>query len=79
MYPKAPDSRGTKSKKSHKGNTEATEVTAKSQKLPKGIYPKVNTYAKNTVTTAAEENNVFKMLNDSPDLILYMHAAWFPW
>ena len=27
------------------------------------------------MTTAAEENNVFKMLNDSPDLILYMHDS----
>jgi hypothetical protein len=36
-------------------------------KPPQEIYPKVNKYAKNTMTTAAQEDNVFKMLNDSPD------------
>ena len=33
---------------------------------PQDNLPKVNTYAKNTMETAAEDNNVFKMLNDLP-------------
>ena len=41
------------------GSEAATEVTAQWQNLPKRIYPKVNTYTKNTMNTAAEENNVF--------------------
>ena len=36
------------------------------QNLPKRIYPKVNTYAKNPMKTDAEANNVFKMLNGHP-------------
>ena len=33
---------------------------------PQDNLPKVNTYAKNTMETAVEDNNVFKMLNDLP-------------
>ena len=51
---------------SHRGSAAATEVTARCQNLPKRIYPKVNSYAKNPMKTAAEGNNVFKMLNDPP-------------
>ena len=51
---------------SHRGSAAATEVTARCQNLPKRIYPKVTTYAKNPMKTAAEENNVFTKLNDSP-------------
>ena len=35
-------------------------------KSPQENLPQVNTYAKNTMKTAAEENNVLKMLNDPP-------------
>ena len=44
---------------SHRGSAAATEVTARCQNLPKIIYPKVNSYAKNLMKTAAEGNNVF--------------------
>ena len=51
---------------SHRGNTAASEVTAACQKLPKGIYLKVNMYAKNTMETAVGETQFLKMLNDPP-------------
>ena len=75
MYPRTPEPPPPKRKNkhlrnilwgSHRGNTAASEVTAACQKLPKGIYLKVNMYAKNTMETAVGENQFLKMLNDPP-------------